>query len=161
MQWHCKDDLFCRWYSDLFEREKRKDKEQLLYKLALIWKHFKLVSYVAEVWKLNIPKHFLLFFSGMISKRWISCDSPRVKPRDHWACLILFWKKRLGICTDNAQLWRALRFIFYSEVLKRIQKKTFVISVLCSRVACCKIYLCFTKMTTQLTLEEVRGRPAC
>ena len=76
MQWHCKDDLFCRWYSDLFEREKRKDKEQLLYKLALIWKHFKLVSYVAEVWKLNIPKHFLLFFSGMISKRWISCDSP-------------------------------------------------------------------------------------
>lgn len=62
--------------------KKKKDNKQLLYKLALIWKHFKRVSYVAEVWKLNIPKHFFffLFFSGMISKRWISCDSPREAP---------------------------------------------------------------------------------
>lgn len=62
--------------------KKKKDNKQLLYKLALIWKHFKRVSYVAEVWKLNIPKHFFFFFlfSGTISKRWISCDSPREAP---------------------------------------------------------------------------------
>lgn len=41
------------------------------------------------------------------------------------------------------------------------QKKTLVVSVLCVHVACCKIYLCFTKTTTQLTMEGVRGRPPC
>lgn len=39
---NCKDELFYWLYSDRYLFEKI-----LLYKLALIWKHFKLVSYVA------------------------------------------------------------------------------------------------------------------
>lgn len=99
--------------------KKKKDNKQLLYKLALIWKHFKRVSYVAEVWKLNIPKHFFFFFlfSGMISKRWISCDSPHEAPASPSVSrFVVVWFhfcfKRLSICTNNARLWRALRFIF-------------------------------------------------
>ena len=152
-----------------------------MYKLALIWKHFKLVSYVAEVWKLNIPKHFFLFIYFFLgSPNAGLAVTPPVKPQVHraWAGLWLFdfyfLKIRLSICTNNAQLWRVLRFIFlpwgtlrkttkvfFLTLGSSVKKKTLVVSVLCIHVACCKIYLCFTKTTTQLNLEGVRGRPPC
>lgn len=99
--------------------KKKKDNKQLLYKLALIWKHFKRVSYVAEVWKLNIPKHFFfsLFFLGWSPNAGLAVTPP-VKPQLHraWAALwlfdFIFCFKRLSICTNNARLWRVLRFIF-------------------------------------------------
>lgn len=74
--------------------KKKKDNKQLLYKLALIWKHFKHVSYVAEVWKLNIPKHFFFFFFFFLgwSPNAGLAVTPPVKPQLHraWAALWLF-----------------------------------------------------------------------
>lgn len=51
-----------------------KDKNwELLYKQALSWKHFKLVSYVAYVWKSYYSKAFLLLWDESDKiKSWLT-----------------------------------------------------------------------------------------
>lgn len=108
--------------------KKKKDNKQLLYKLALIWKHFKRVSYVAEVWKLNIPKHFFFFFFFFLgwSPNAGLAVTPPVKPQLHraWAALWLFdfifffndWAYA-PMTPDCDGCWGLFS---YREVLKRI-----------------------------------------